>query len=204
MENLQYADDTLCIVVASMENLWTLKAILRGFELASGLKVNFGKSSLIGVNVSNGFMDVACNFLNCKRGVTPFWYLGLPVGANPRRASTWEPMMECLRKRLRGWRKRYVSLGGRIVLLNSVLNSIPSFYLSSLKVPVVVLNRITRIQREFLWGGVKGGRSISWVKWKEVCKPKSQGGLGVRDVGKVNLSLLIKWRWKLLQGEEAV
>jgi hypothetical protein len=42
------------------------------------------------------------------------------------------------------------------------------------------------------------------VKWKEVCKPKSQGGLGVRDVGKVNLSLLIKWRWKLLQDEDAV
>jgi hypothetical protein len=113
-------------------------------------------------------------------------------------------MVDCLRKRLRGWRKRYVSLGGRIVLLNSVLNSIPIFYLSFLKAPAIVLKKIIRIQREFLWGGVKGGRSISWVKWKEVCKPKSQGGLGVRDVGKVNLSLLIKWRWKLLQGEEAV
>jgi hypothetical protein len=37
-----------------------------------------------------------------------------------------------------------------------------------------------------------------------VCKPKSQGGLGVRDVGKANLSLLIKWRWRLLQEDEAV
>ncbi|MCH83868.1 LINE-1 reverse transcriptase like [Trifolium medium] len=38
---LQYADDTLCIGEASVENLWMLKAVLRGFELASGLKVNF-------------------------------------------------------------------------------------------------------------------------------------------------------------------
>jgi hypothetical protein len=35
---LQYADDTLCIGEASIENLWTLKALLRGFEMVSGLK----------------------------------------------------------------------------------------------------------------------------------------------------------------------
>jgi hypothetical protein len=204
VSHLQYADDTLCIGEASMENLWTLKAILRGFELASGLKVNFWKSCLIGVNVQNAFMENACDFLNCKRGSVPFSYLGLPVGANPRRASTWDPVVERLRKRLRSWGNRYVSLGGRIVLINSVLNSIQIFYLSFMELPVMVRKNIICIQREFLWGGVKGGRKISWVKWKDVCLPRSQGGLGVRDVSKVNSSLLIKWRWKLIQNEGAV
>ncbi|PNX93670.1 ribonuclease H, partial [Trifolium pratense] len=55
-----------------------------------------------------------------------------------------------------------------------------------MKLPAVVTKKIIRIQREFLWGDVKGGRKISWVSWKEVCKPRSQGGLGVRDVGKGN------------------
>jgi hypothetical protein len=41
ISHLQYADDTLCIGEASVENLWALKGILRGFEMASGLKVNF-------------------------------------------------------------------------------------------------------------------------------------------------------------------
>lgn len=45
---LQYADDTLCVGEACVENLWTLKALLRGFELVSGLKMNFSKSCLIG------------------------------------------------------------------------------------------------------------------------------------------------------------
>jgi hypothetical protein len=80
ISHLQYADDTLCIGDATMENLWTLKAILRGFELASGLKVNFWKSCLIGVNVPPNFMENACFFLNCKRGTIPFYYLGLSVG----------------------------------------------------------------------------------------------------------------------------
>jgi hypothetical protein len=33
ISHLQYADDTLCIREATVENLWCLKAILRGFEL---------------------------------------------------------------------------------------------------------------------------------------------------------------------------
>jgi hypothetical protein len=59
ISHLQFADDTLCIGEASLENLWTLKAILRGFELVSGLKVNFWKSSIMGVNVPLDFMRLA-------------------------------------------------------------------------------------------------------------------------------------------------
>jgi len=37
-----------------------------------------------------------------------------------------------------------------------------------------------------------------------VCKPKRDGGLGVRDVRAVNLSLLAKWKWRLLNDGEAL
>jgi len=100
VSHLQYSDDTLCIGVPTVENLWTLKALLQGFELASGLKVNFHKSSLIGVNVPWDFMEAACGFFNCRQWALPFNYLGLPVGANSKKVSTWEPMLEKLRNRL--------------------------------------------------------------------------------------------------------
>jgi len=100
---------------------------------------------------------------------------------------------------LYSWRNKFISLGGRVVLLYSVLNSIPIYYLSFMKMPSKVWRKVVRIQREFLWGGVEGGRRISWVKWKVVCPPKGDGGLRVRDVRVVNLSLLAKWRWRLLQ-----
>jgi hypothetical protein len=158
ISHLQYADDTLCIGEASVENLWALKAILRGFELASGLKVNFWKSCLIGINVAPSFMVPACTFLNCRQGSIPFKYLGLPIGANPRNELTWAPLLEQLRKRLFSWRNKHISFGGRIVLINAVLNAIPIFYLSYLKLPNIVWKKVVRIQREFLWGGVKGGK----------------------------------------------
>jgi hypothetical protein len=83
-----------------VENLWTLKAVLRAFELASGLKVNFWKSSIIGVNVPNDFMIMAADFLNCRIGKTSFYYLGLSVGANPRLMTTWKPMLDAVRRRI--------------------------------------------------------------------------------------------------------
>jgi hypothetical protein len=84
ISHLQYADDTLFLEEASMSNLWSLKTILRCFELASGLKVNFSKSSVMGVNVGNEFLGLAERFLYCRVGIVPFTYLGLPVGATPR------------------------------------------------------------------------------------------------------------------------
>ncbi|PNX96151.1 cysteine-rich receptor-like protein kinase, partial [Trifolium pratense] len=77
VSHLQYADDTLCIGEANVQNLWTLKAVLRGFEMASGLKINFSKSCLMGVNASPDFMATACTFLNCSQGSLPFNYLGV-------------------------------------------------------------------------------------------------------------------------------
>ncbi|PNX87107.1 ribonuclease H, partial [Trifolium pratense] len=158
----------------------------------------------MGVNVSRDFMRLASTFLNCRVGVVPFKYLGLPVGANPRRASTWEPFLDSLRKRLGVWGNRYVSLGGRVVLFNSVLNAIPIFYLSYMKIPIQVWKKVKRIQREFLWGGRNGVKKINWVKWDTICKPKHLGGLGVRDIRVVNFSLLAKWRWRLLSEDESM
>jgi hypothetical protein len=151
--HLQYADDTLIVGEACVENLWYVKAILRWFELMSGLKVNFFKSSLMGIHVEDSFLEVASKFLNCKLGKLPFIYLGLPVGANPRKEATWDPVIEVLQKRLHSWKNRFVSLGGRVILINSVLAAIPIFYLSLMKMPTCVWRKIVAIQRRFLWGG---------------------------------------------------
>jgi hypothetical protein len=146
VSHLQYADDTLFIGEACVENLWCVKAILRCFELMSGLKINFAKSMIFGVVPDEPFMRVASKFLNCKVGKFPFIYLGLSVGANPRKESTWEPVIEVLQRRLHSWQNRFVSLGGRVILINSVLAAIPLFYLSFFKMPTKVWRKIVMIR----------------------------------------------------------
>jgi hypothetical protein len=50
------------------------------------------------------------------------------------------------------WRNKYISLGGRIVL-NSVLNANPIFYLAFMKMATTIWKKVVKIQREFLLGG---------------------------------------------------
>jgi len=59
-----------------------------------------------------------------------------------------------------------------------MLNAIPIYFLSFMKMPVKVWRKIIRIQRDFLWGGVEEGRKIAWVRWSKVYLPKPRGGLG--------------------------
>lgn len=143
-------------------------------------------------------MVMVCNSSNCCEGVNPFKYLRLSVWANPKKISTSEPLLGSLSRKLNSWRNNYVIHGGRIVL-NLVLNSTPIFYLSFLKLLMKVGKRIVRIVFFFFW--VKGGRMISWMNWKSVWQPHNKGGLGVRDVKLVNLSLLAKWWYRLIQSE---
>jgi len=64
------------------------------------------------------------------------------------------------------------------------------------KAPESVYKNIISIQRKFLWGWGKEKKPISWVSWGDLCKPKEEGGLGLKDIKKFNFSLLAKWRWR--------
>jgi len=93
---LQFAGDTLFLCEDSYANVVTLKAILRGFELASGLKINFNKSKLSGINVLSRNIDCYTKTLNCAQMGILFSYLGLEVGGNPRKKKFWEPVLNKL------------------------------------------------------------------------------------------------------------
>nr|KYP50182.1 hypothetical protein KK1_028072 [Cajanus cajan] len=118
---LQFADDTLIIGEANMQNLWCLKAILRCFELISRMKINFHKSWVVGIHSGVDFIDLAASFLHCKVGQLPFKHLGLPHGANPRKLATWRPILDGLRKHLSFWKHRHLSIGGRVTFVPSLI-----------------------------------------------------------------------------------
>ena len=52
MNILQFADDTIFFGEASMDNIQVIKAILRSFEIASGLRINFAKSQFRAIGQS--------------------------------------------------------------------------------------------------------------------------------------------------------
>jgi hypothetical protein len=77
-----------------------MRATLLIFEQMSGLKVNFNKSLLTGVNVSDSWLSEAALALNCRVGAFPFVYLGFPIGGDPRKLDFWKPVVNCIHSRL--------------------------------------------------------------------------------------------------------
>ncbi|MCI34179.1 RNA-directed DNA polymerase (Reverse transcriptase), partial [Trifolium medium] len=80
ISHLQFADDTLLLGTKSWANVHALRAVLVLFETMSGLKVNFNKCMLVGVNISDSWLNAAATALRCKVGNVSFLYLGLPIG----------------------------------------------------------------------------------------------------------------------------
>jgi len=80
--------------------VFVIKTILNYFELLSGLKVNFHKSSVEGVGCSYPLFQHFAAILNCETMKTPFKYLGMPIGGCHKRSKLWEKVVERVRKRL--------------------------------------------------------------------------------------------------------
>jgi len=72
---LQFADDTLFMCEDNYYNVVTIKAILRGYELALGVKINFYKSNLAGINVESSSLACFTKIFNCNQMRVPFKYL---------------------------------------------------------------------------------------------------------------------------------
>jgi len=135
LTHLQFADDTIIFGEKSWLNVCTMRAVLLLFEEVSGLKVNFNKSLLTGVNVSDSWLSEAAMVMNCRRGTIPFVYFGFPIGGDSRKLCFWKSVVDCIVKRLSSWNNKFLSFGGRLVLLKSVLSFILVYFLSFFKAP---------------------------------------------------------------------
>ena len=141
-------------------------------------------------------LDTLANILSCSVGNLPMKYLGMPLGTSFKTASIWNPILEKMEKKLSGWKRLYLSKGGRLTLLKSTLSSLPTYFSSLFTIPIAVAARLERIQRNFLWGSSEGSFKYPLVAWDKVCSSIEMGGLGIRNVVSFNQALLEKWLWR--------
>ena len=201
---LQFADDTLFVCESNVQNILSIKAMLRCFELSSGLKVNFHKSKIGAIGVDRYEVKMYSEILHCSLMDIPFTYLGLPIRGNQARCSFWDPVLSKIRKKLSVWKGRNLSFAGRVCLIKSVINAIPLFFLSFFKVPIGVSKEITKLQRNFLWGWGTEGRKIAWTSWENICKTKEEGRLGIKSIYLFDKALLAKWIWRMGSTEKGL
>ncbi|RVX06232.1 hypothetical protein CK203_027573 [Vitis vinifera] len=99
--------------LARVEELQTHKFILLVFGQISGLKVNLDKSNLYGINLDQDHFSRLALLFYCKVSDWPLLYLGLLLGGNSKARGFWDPVIERILWRLDGWKKVYLSFGGK-------------------------------------------------------------------------------------------
>nr|KYP60484.1 Putative ribonuclease H protein At1g65750 family [Cajanus cajan] len=169
-------------------------ATLQAFCMESGLKINLGKSRFL---CSKGVSHGRKEDLKVSLGICHTNNLGLYLGFRTPRgrvtSTEFNHLVTQIQGRLASRKGKLLKKVGRLCLAKSVLAAIPKYTMQLFWLPQNICDTIDRLCKALLWS-TSGSTS-----WKEIIKPKSEGGLGMRDTRAANISLLGSLVWDLLQ-----
>ncbi|KAL0906279.1 hypothetical protein M5K25_024759 [Dendrobium thyrsiflorum] len=93
-----------------------------------------------------------------------------------------EDLFTFCQRRFANWSSNFLSFGGRLVIIKSVLNSIPIFLFHTLKPNVSVCNKMERLINKFFWGSNGNRDCICWASWNNICGAFKDGSLGCKSI----------------------
>ena len=199
---LQYADDTLILMRGELPDVQNLKNVLDQFSAATGLHINYHKSTAVPMHMEQPVIPQCISELGCKQDGFPQSYLVLPLSCDKLRLSAFDTYISKADRYLAGWQTSLLSPMGRTVLINSVLGGQLSYVMCAVPLPPGVITKIDKRCRSFLWTGTDcASGSSSLIAWDNVRRPREQVGLGIKDLAVQNTCLLLKLLHKLYVGE---
>jgi hypothetical protein len=121
-------------------------------------------------------------------------YLGFLLKPNDYRKTDWRWLIEKLEKRLKCWSHRWLSRAGRLVLIKSVLEAIPVYWMSLAWIPKGTLDKMRKLCFTYLWQGNKDKKKFTLGKMGTDCYSEGPRWLGAEEY----LLLLYSSRGKML------
>jgi hypothetical protein len=122
------------------------------------------------MSVDDEGMRLAAAALGCTLEGFPQTYLGLPLSAEKLTLTDFVPLIAKADRYLSDWRALLLSPAGCLVLVNAVLDSLPTHAMAAMQLPLAIIKALDALRCAFLWDAgerVSGAKCL--VAWDKVC-----------------------------------
>jgi hypothetical protein len=199
-----FADDLLVCGQATIQEANNMKEILQQFCAQSGQTPNWSKSGIIfSKKVPSITIHAIKQIFPVPTIDSSFIHLGHPLiipGKN--RDAAYNFVFDKFKSKLSTYKADKLSHAARLELIKSVFASIPVYYMSNILFTKKFISKLTSIIRNFWWTGVReeaNAKSRCLRAWKDICTPKNEGGLGIRNLQAMNQALILTAAWRIAE-----
>jgi hypothetical protein len=200
--SMMFADDLLVCGQANQREAKTIWNTINNFCKRSGQTPNWSKSSILfSKNVNEDQRNLIKKFFMVEDMNNQSIHLGHPLILPAKnRAQAYNFVIQKLKSKLSCYKTNKMAHAARLVLIKSVLSSIPVYYMSNILLSKKILAKMNAIIRDFWWTGIQQDsktKPIYFKAWSEICKSKKEGGLGVRNLEAINKALILTAAWNI-------
>jgi hypothetical protein len=193
ISHLLFADDSLLFFKANQTQAIRVKEVLEMYASSTGQLINPSKCSIFfGKSCPLQHRTKVKAVLGITQELFETKYLGLPTPEGRMNRGKFESLQAKLAKCLVEWDDNHKSQAAKEVLIKEVAQAIPVYVMSVFKLPFGLCDELTKLIRRYWWGAEKGKRKTHWIGWDSMMRPKSQGGIGFRDMRLFNQALLAR------------
>ena len=197
LTHISFADDIMVLSDGKVRSLEGIVSVFDSFAKQSGLKISMEKTTIYLASISEDNRREIESHFHFAVGCLPVKYLGLPLVTKRLTSTDYNPLLEQIKRRIGTWTARFLSYAGRLNLVSSVLWSICNFWLAAFRLPRDCIREIDKLCSAFLWSGPELNTNKAKIAWEIVCKPKREGGLGLRPLREANDVCCLKLIWRI-------
>lgn len=195
--HLLFADDLLIFSNGSRWSISGICSVMENFKRLSGLSMKPEKSQIF----FGGYEDIAAQVIadisGFSIGTFPTRYLGFPLNPSRITMASLQPFIDKIIGKLHSWTVKFLSFAGKIRLVASEIYGMVNFWSQVFVLPKAFYAKIDSICAGFLWNNKTTSAAGSRVAWQDVCRPKAEGGVGIRLLEDFQLVFRLKQVWNL-------